>query len=72
MAGELTATNFGWNRQKILRAALKRLISSVKAQGCNCIEITKVASQSFLQVPYVRVSAHARHIQKGMVFAPQP
>jgi hypothetical protein len=69
MAGELTATVVGWNRQKTLRAAVKRLIASVKAQSCNCIEITRVASKSFLKVPYIRISAHARHLQKGLVFA---
>ncbi len=71
MAGELTATVFGWNRRRMLHAALKRLIASVKAQGCNCIEISQVANRSFLKLPYVSISAHARHFQKGLVFAGQ-
>lgn len=69
MAGEIEATVFGFDKQKTLRAALKRLIANVKSQHCNSIEITHAASKSFLKVPYLRVSAHARHLQKGMVFS---
>ena len=68
MAGEIKATVFGFDRQKALRAALKRLIADVKSQHCNSIEITRVTGKSFLRVPYVSVSAHPRHLQKGMSF----
>jgi hypothetical protein len=69
MAGEITARVFGSDRQKALRTALKRLIADVKLQHCNSIEITQVTDHSFLRMPYVSVTAHARHLQKGMVFA---
>ena len=69
MAGEIKTTVFGFDRQKALRAALKRLIADVKSQHCNSIEITRVMGKSFLKVPYVSVSAHPRHLQKGMVFS---
>ncbi len=69
MAGEIKATVFGFDRQKALRAALKRLITDVKSQHCNSIEITQVMGKSFLRVPYVSVSAHPRHLQKGMCFS---
>ena len=49
MAGEIKATVFGFDRQKALRAALKRLIADVKSQHCNGIEITQVMDRSFLQ-----------------------
>ena len=68
MAGEIKATVFGFDRQKTLRAALKRLIANVKSQHCNSIEITRVTGKSFLKVPYVSVSAHPRHLQKGVLF----
>ena len=68
MAGEIKATAFGFDRQKTLRTALKRLIANVKSQHCNSMEITQVMGKSFLNVPYVSVSAHARHLQKGLVF----
>jgi hypothetical protein len=69
MAGEIKATVFGFDRQNALRAALKRLIAVVKSQHCNSIEITGVTDKSFLKVPYVSVSAHARHLQKGRLFS---
>jgi hypothetical protein len=69
MAGEIKATVFGFDRQKALRRALKRLITDVKSQHCNSIEITRVISKSFLRLPYVSVSAHLRHLQKGMLFS---
>ena len=68
MAGEIKATVFGFDRQKTLRAALKRLITDVKSQHCNSIEITQVMSKSFLRVPYVSVSAHAAASAEGLVF----
>ena len=69
MAGEIQATVFGFDKQKALRTALKRLITNVKSQHCNSIEITRVVGKSFLRVPCVSVSAHARHLQKGMFFS---
>jgi hypothetical protein len=69
MAGEIQATVFGFDRQKTLRTALQRLIAKVKSRECNGIEITRVTGKSFLKVPYVTVSAHPRHLQKGLVFA---
>ena len=68
MAAEIKTTVFGFDKQKTLRAALKRLVANVKSQHCNSIEITRVVGKSFLKVPYVSVSAHPRHLQKGMVF----
>jgi len=71
MAGKITTTAFGFDRQKTVHTALKRLIASVRLQKCNCLEIDAVASRSFFGIPYVRVSAHSRHIQKGLVFSGQ-
>jgi hypothetical protein len=71
MAGEVRTTVFGFDPQKNLHAALKRLIANVKSQHCNSIEITQVTRKSFFKVPYVSVAAHARHLQKGLVFAPE-
>jgi len=71
MAGEIEATVFGFDRQKTLHAALRRLIMNVKSHNCNAIEITQVTVKSFFKVPYVSVSAHARHLQKGLTFSGQ-
>jgi hypothetical protein len=69
MAGEIKTTVFGFDKQKALRTALKRLIADVKLQHCNSIEITQVIGKSFLKVPYVSVFAHVRHLQKGLSFS---
>jgi hypothetical protein len=69
IAGEIKTTVFGFDRQKIIRSAMKRLIENAKSQHCNSIEITLVTGKSFLKVPYVSVSAHPRHLQKGLVFS---
>lgn len=69
MANRITATAFGFNRAKTIQTALRRIIAAVRQQRCNCLEIDYVTSHSFLRIPYVSVSAHPRHIQRGMVFA---
>ena len=69
MAGEIKSTVFGFDRQKALSAALKRIIADVKLQNCNSCEITAVTSKSFLNMLYVIVSAHPRHLQRGLVFS---
>jgi hypothetical protein len=69
MAGEIKTSVFGFDRQKALRTALKRLLTDVTSQRCNSIEITQVMGKSFWGVPYVSVSAHPRHLQEGMLFS---
>lgn len=69
MAGKIKATAFGFDRQKAVTKALGRLIASATLQKCNCLEIDEVATRTFLGVPGVSVSAHTRHIQKGMTFS---
>ena len=71
MAGSIRTTAFGFERQRMIHAALKRLITVVRLQRCNCLEIDDVAAHSFLGMPYVSLSAHSRHIQKGIVFSGQ-
>jgi hypothetical protein len=71
MAGEIKITAFGFDKDRAVRRAVKRVITNVEAHKCNCVEITKVAAKSFLGMPYVNVSAHSRHIQKSSAFAGQ-
>ena len=61
---------FGFDRSKTSSTAVKRFIAKVKLQRCNCLEIDRVEEHSFLGIPYVSLSGHARHIQVGMTFAP--
>jgi hypothetical protein len=63
LAGELGATVFGFDRQKTVRRAVKRILANLKSGEFNSLEITRVASKRFLGLPYASVSAHSRHIQ---------
>jgi hypothetical protein len=69
LAGEIKATVFGFDKQEAVLKAVKRLITNVKAERLNCLEITRVTISSFLGMPYVSVTGHARHIQKGLVLS---
>ena len=69
MAGKVRVSAFGFDRQKAMDKALARLIDGAMLQKCNCLEIDEVATRSFLGVPGVSLSAHIRHIQKGMTFS---
>ncbi len=69
MAGEIKATVFGFNAERMVRTAVKRVIANVTSQGCNCLEITRVQTKSFLGIPYVSVTAHSRHIQESLSFS---
>jgi hypothetical protein len=70
LAGEIEASACGFDREKAARQAVKRLIASLKAQRLNCLEITRVTPRSFLGVPYVTVTGHARHLQESLVLSP--
>ena len=66
MAPEVQASAFGSIRAGSLRAALQRIFSKVRAQHFNCLEVTGIVARDLLGIPYVVVSAHSRHIQKGL------
>ena len=65
LAGEIKATIFGFDVQKTVRRAVKRILANLKPGKFNFLEITHVARKRFLGVRYVTVSAHSRHIQEN-------
>ena len=67
LAGEIKATIFGFDVQKTLRRAVKRILANLKPEEFNSLEITRVALKRFLGVPYASVSARSRHIQESLV-----
>jgi len=70
MAGVVRKFAFGLDADKRVRSAVGRVIGDVRRQRCNCLEITHMATRSFLGIPYTSVTAHARHIQDGCQFRP--
>ena len=71
LASAVKATAFGFDKTKMIHAALQRVITNVSLQRCNCLEIDAVSTHSFLGLPYVSLTAHPRHIQKGATFSGQ-
>ena len=69
MAGIVKKHAFGLDAQKRMHTAVARVIEDVRAQKCNCVEITHLATKSLLGLPYLSITAHARHIQGGCQFS---
>jgi len=65
LADAIRTISFGLNRQKMIHAALRRIIGQVKLHRCNCVEIDEVTAHSWLGIPYVSISAHVRHIARA-------
>ena len=66
LAGESRATVFGGEGQETVRRAIKRILTVLKSEKFNSLEITRVVFKHFLGVPYATVSFHVRNMQKGM------
>ncbi len=67
IAGVIEMIAFGSDETQATGKALRRMITSLKAPKFNCLEVTDVATKRFLGLPYVKVSAHSRHIQASQV-----
>jgi len=67
IAGAIETSAFGSDEKKTTRKAIKQVIAKLKSKNFNCLEITRVAAKRSLGLPYVHLSAHSRHIQKGYV-----
>jgi len=65
MAGTITASALGSIKESSVRSALRRILSKVRSDDFNCLEVTGIVARHFLGVPYVTVSAHSRHIQQS-------
>lgn len=67
LAGLISANGFGLSDQSRTDRAMAHLIETIKLQHFNCLEITQVRRVSFLGLPYTRVVARARHIQRSRI-----
>ena len=65
LTGDVKATVWGSNRQKAVRGAVKRILSNLKSEKFNALEITQVSVKRFLGLPYTSVTARSRHIQES-------
>jgi hypothetical protein len=69
MAGAIRTTAFGFDREKAASVALERAIKGVNQLRCNGLQVESVQAHSFLGIPWVCVSAYARHVQKETSFS---
>lgn len=70
LAGPVTATVLGRDRPATVRRAVKRALARREEQNFNSLEITRVVSKRFLGIPFLSITAHSRHIQKGIGLIP--
>ena len=54
---------FGFDDNKAIREAIRRIVATIRAKSFNCLEIKHVERRHCLGFPYVSVSAHSWHIQ---------
>jgi hypothetical protein len=65
MAPEIRGMFLGPLGAKNIRKALKRILSRVKQQHFNALEVTGIVTKRFLGIPYTVVTTHSCHIQRG-------
>jgi hypothetical protein len=65
LAGEIKATIFGFDGQRTVRRAVKRILANLKSEKFNGLEVMQVEAKRFLGFPYTSVCAHSRHIQEN-------
>ena len=69
IAGTVQAYMLGGGKGPVHRAA-RRVLAKVKDAGFNCVQVTEILAGRFCGVPYVRVTAHSRHVQKSNLLQP--
>ena len=66
MANEISASAVALNGKESLSKAVNQILTKLKLERFNSLEITQVVTKRFLGLPHTTVSAHARHIQESM------
>lgn len=64
LAATIRTTVWGHRGERTVRRAMKRVLAEAKFLKFNCLEVTEMTAKRFLGLPYIRISAHSRHIQK--------
>jgi hypothetical protein len=66
LAANMQVIVWGHWTEKILRKAMKRVLAKAQPAQFNCLEVTELSARRVLGISYVHLSAHSRHIQKGL------
>jgi hypothetical protein len=70
LAGEIRVTVLGRYGRETLRRAVKCVLLKREDQRFNSLQITKVVAKSFLGIPFLKLTAHSRHIQESVFLLP--
>jgi len=70
LAGEIRATVLGRDRPGTLSRVAECVLAKQNGQKVNSLEVTKVVSKRFLGIPFMSVTGHSRHIQRGVGLVP--
>lgn len=70
VAGEIRATAMGFNEQRTILRAARRLITGKQLSSFSCLEITGIALHRILGLSSVMVSARPRLIQQDVAQLP--
>lgn len=54
---------FGFDDNKAIREAIRRIVATIRAKSFNCLEIKRVEMRRCLGFPFVLVAARSWHIQ---------
>lgn len=66
MADEIIGSAVAFDGKKSLCKAVGQILSKLKLERFNSLEITRVDTKRFLGLPQTIITAHARHIQESM------
>jgi len=69
--GAVKQTVIGSLGAKRIASAMKGITAKMRLNNCNSLQIDAITPQSWLGIPYLSVTAHCCHIQRGVIFAPR-
>lgn len=69
LAGQVKATAFGHDEKAEYRA-MERILAGPETRKFNCMEVMSSKTVKFLGMPFVTLTAHARHIQQSNMLQP--
>ena len=67
LAAKMQVMVWGHCTDKIVSKAIRRVLARAQPAQFNCLEVTELSARRFCGIPYIRLSAHSRHIQEGRV-----
>ena len=67
LATKMQVMVWGHCTDKTFSKAIRRVLARARPGQFNCLEVTELSARRFCGIPFVRLSAHSRHIQEGAV-----